>query len=338
LLQKILFNDKEAKNHIENDEYADAAKILLRHQRLDWKMLVDGYESLGTQKSKQFDFNGFKIKVQFNPGRIYSTVAKVDAESINNRKCFLCTENRPEEQKAIQYKKNNVIICNPFPILPEHFTIPHINHIPQLIKAAFGTMLTLSKDLSRYYNVFYNGPKCGASAPDHFHFQSGTKNFFPIENELGFLKNEFGTTLAEETGFNVTGIDDGLRKFILIEGKKESDVQFGFDKFYRVYKMISKENEEPMMNIVSIYKEKKGWRIILFMRSKHRPSFYFKEGDEKILLSPASADLSGICVTPREEDFEKITQDDIVHIFREVSLGKEEFEFIKSGLERRLNE
>lgn len=338
MLQKILFKDKEAKNHLENDEYADAAKVLLRHQRLDWHLLAEGYESLASQKFKNFAFDGFTIKVQFNPGRIHSTSAKVDEESINNRKCFLCSENRPEEQKAIQYKKDYLIICNPFPILPEHFTIPHVNHVPQRIKNSFGIMLSLTKDLSKYYNVFYNGSKCGASAPDHLHFQAGTKNFFPIEDVISYLRNEFGTTLTDEIGLKVTGIDDGLRKFILIEGKKGRDVQYAFETFYKVYKMISKENEEPMMNIVSTYREKKGWRVILYMRSKHRPSCYFKEGAEQILLSPASTDFSGICVTPREEDFDKITKEDIVKIFHEVSPGKEEFEFIKAGLERKLNE
>ena len=338
MLQKILFKDKEAKNHLDNDEYADAAKILLRHQRLDWGMLSEGYESLSLQKIKKFEFDGFTIKIQYNPGRIHSTIAKVDEQSIADRKCFLCNENRPLEQKAIQYKKDYLIICNPFPILPEHFTIPNVNHSPQRINNSFGMMLSLSKALSKYYNVFYNGPTCGASAPDHLHFQSGTRNFFPIENELSFLKNEFGTTLTEDIGLRVTGIDDRLRKFILIEGKKDRDVQYGFETFYKVFKMISKGNEEPMMNIVSTYKEKKGWKVILYMRSKHRPDCYYKEGKEKILHSPASTDLSGICVLPREEDFDKITKDDIVKIFHEVSLGKEAFEFMKSGLERRLND
>ncbi len=335
MLQKILFKDKEAKNHLENDEYADAAKVLLRHQRLDWNMLADGYEFLSSQKIKEFEFDGFTIKLQFNPGRIHSTSAQVDEKSINNRKCFLCNENRPPEQKAIQYKKDYLIICNPFPILPEHFTIPHISHLPQKIKNSFPMMLSLSKDLSKYYNVFYNGPACGASAPDHMHFQSGTAGFFPIENELSFLKNEFGATLLDDIGLAVTAVDDGLRKFILIEGKKGRDVQYAFDTFYKVYKMISKEDEEPMMNIVSTFKEKKGWKVILFLRSKHRPSCYYKDGRDKILHSPASTDLSGICVIPREEDFEKITKEDIVKIFQEVSLGKEQFEFMKSGLERR---
>ncbi len=335
MLQKILFKDKEAKTHLENDQYADAAKVLLRHQRLDWNVLSEGYASLEKQEIKAFEFNNSIIKIQFNPGRIHSTGAKVDDESINNRKCFLCNENRPIEQKAIQYKRDFLIICNPYPIFPEHFTIPYAKHTPQRIKDSFPALLSLSKDLSAYYSVFYNGPKCGASAPDHLHFQAGTKYFLPIEDDIQKLKVESGITLGEDFAFSITAIDDGLRKFILIEGKKERDVLFALEELYNIFKMITVENDEPMMNILSTYRDKKGWRVIVFPRSKHRPSFYYLEGNEKILLSPATVDLSGVCIIPGVKDFKKITKDDIIKIFHEVSLGKEQFEFIKSGLERK---
>lgn len=338
MLQNILFKAKEAVTHLEKDEFADAAKILLRHQRLDWLMLADGYSSLMDQEIKEFEFDGFTIKVQYNPGRINSTSAKIDEQTLNNRKCFLCSENRPEEQKAIQYGKDFLVICNPFPILPEHFTIICIEHVPQRIRNFFSTFLSVSKDLSKYYSVFYNGPKCGASAPDHLHFQAVTKNFLPVESDIKKIKADYGITLSEDIGLTVTGIDDTLRRFILIEGKKERDVQFAFEKFYKVFEMISSEDEEPMFNILSSYTEKKGWKIFLFVRSKHRPSFYYLEGEEKILLSPAAIDFSGMCVLPIKKHFEKITKDNLIKIFREVSLGKEAFEFLKSGLERRLNE
>ena len=338
LLQKILFKDKEAKKYLEKDEFAEAAKILLRNQRLDWQMLADGYSSLENQQVKEFQFDGFVIKVQYNTGRIHSALAKIDEESLNSRKCFLCSENRPVEQKAIQYKKDFLIICNPFPILHEHFTIPSIDHKPQRIRNHFNTFLSVSKDLSKYYNVFYNGQKCGASAPDHLHFQAVTKNSLPIESDIKMIKSEYGITLSEDFDLTVTGIDDTVRRFILIEGKKDRDVQYAFEKFYKVFEMISAEDEEPMFNILSVYTEKKGWKIFLFARSKHRPSFYYFEGEERILLSPAAIDFSGLCVVPVKEHFDRITKDHLIKIFREVSLGKEAFEFLKSGLERRLNE
>ena len=338
MLQKILFKDREAKNHLEQDNYADAAKVLLRHQRMDWNLLAEGYRSLSEQIIKEFKFDVFRIKAQYNPGRIHSTSAKVDDESISKRKCFLCNENRPAEQKAIQYKKDYLIICNPYPIFPEHFTIPLSKHFPQRIKNHFSTLLSLSKDLSEYYSIIYNGPKCGASAPDHIHFQAGTKYFLPVEDDIRKIKSEYGITLSEDFAFSVTAIDDNLRKFILIEGKKERDVLFALETLYKTFQLISKANEEPMFNILSVYGDKKGWRVFVYPRSKHRPSLYYLDENKKILLSPATVDLSGVCILPIEKHFDKLAKEHIVKIFREVSLGKEEFEFLKSGLERRLND
>jgi hypothetical protein len=338
LLQKILFKDRLARKHIEKEEYADAMKVLLRHQRLDWDLLRDSYEALNNQQIREFEFDGFKIKAQHNPGRIYSTSAKVDEETINKRKCFLCNENRPSEQKAIPYKKDFLIICNPHPIFPEHFTIPLSKHFPQRVKNYFSTLLSLTKDLSEYYSIIYNGPKCGASAPDHFHFQAGTKYFLPMEDDVKKIKAEYAVTLSEDLAFSVTANDDGLRRFILIEGKKERDVLWALESLYKAYELISKAGDEPMFNILSIYKDKKGWEVFVYPRSKHRPSLYYLDEDEKILLSPGTIDLSGVCVVPIEKHFEKLTKDHIVKIFREVSLGKEEFEFLKSSLERKLND
>ena len=199
-------------------------------------------------------------------------------------------------------------------------------------------MLSLSKDLSKYYSIIYNGPKCGASAPDHLHFQSGTKYFLPIEDDIRKINSEYGITLTEDFGFSVTAIDDSLRIFILIEGKKERDVLFALETFYKTFQLISKANEEPMINILSVYGDKKGWRVFVYPRSKHRPSLYYLDEEGRILLSPATVDLSGVCIVPVEKHFDKLTKDHIVKIFREVSLGKESFEFLKSGLERRLND
>jgi Domain of unknown function (DUF4922) len=338
LLQKILFKDKLARKHIENEEYADAMKVLLRHQRLDWDLLRDSYEALNNQRIREFEFDGFTIKAQYNPGRIYSTSAKVDEESINKRKCFLCNENRPAEQKAIQYKKDFLIICNPHPIFPEHFTIPLNKHFPQRVNNYFSTMLSLSKDLSKYYSIIYNGPKCGASAPDHFHFQAGTKYFLPIEEDIKKIKTEYGVTLSEDFAFSVTAIDDGLRKFIFFEGKKEREVLLALESLYKIFELITKPGDEPMFNILSVYREKKGWEVFVFPRSKHRPSLYYLEEKEKILLSPGTIDLSGVCVVPIEKHFEKLNREHLVKIFKEVCVGKEEFEFLKSSLERRLND
>ncbi len=198
---KVLTKDQIISNLVKENNFADAAKRLFEIQKEQWPMLSSGFKSLETVKSKSFQFDGFKIKAQFNAGRITSTSAKVDPKSISERKCFLCTENLPAEQKGILYNDNYIILCNPFPIFPTHFTLTHKEHQPQRILDTFSDMLDLSKDLSKYYSVIYNGPRCGASAPDHLHFQAGNKFFMPIDDEFHQIKNEYGKEIFEDEIF-----------------------------------------------------------------------------------------------------------------------------------------
>lgn len=332
MLNSKPIRNKAIEELIAQNNFADAAKQLLEEQKKSWEQLRDGYESLKQIKTKTFQFDGFTMKLQFNPGRYISTSAKVDAKSINERKCFLCPANLPEEQKGILCENEYLILGNPFPIFPEHFTIPNINHVPQQIKNNFPLMLKLTKDLSKHYVVLYNGPKCGASAPDHFHFQSGTKNFMPIMNDFHQLKNEHGELLIENDELTVYGIDDGIRRMISLESLNSETLTDIFDKLYKVYSSISGNNEEPLLNIVSAYEEEFGWVVIMFLREKHRSSHYFAEGEEKILLSAASIDLSGVCITPLEKDFEKITKEKLTEILSEVALNKKNFKVIKQNL------
>ncbi|OGU77129.1 MAG: hypothetical protein A2V93_07095 [Ignavibacteria bacterium RBG_16_34_14] len=316
--------------------------MLLEEQIKFWPELEKSYSSYKTPKTKTFKFNGFVIKVQNNPGRITSSSAKVDEESIKVRACFLCPENLYSKQKAIQYGEDFLILVNPFPIFPEHFTIPHKDHIPQAVKEWFGRMPAFSKDFSRDV-IIYNGPACGASAPDHLHFQAGSKFFMPIDNGFHSLKNEYGEILIENDSLVVAGIDDGLRKFISIETKESSLAEKAFDIFYHFYSRVSNGKTEPMMNIICFYEPRQnqesknyGWRTIIFLREKHRPSHYFREGENRILLSPAAVDFGGVCILPLEKDFEKITKEDVAEIFREVSIGKEQFEYLKADLKKSL--
>jgi ATP adenylyltransferase/5',5'''-P-1,P-4-tetraphosphate phosphorylase II len=316
--------------------FADVIKYLLENQKKEWGKLAEGYETLNSVKVKSFQFDGFKIKVQYNPGRFTSSSAKVDPGSIKERKCFLCIPNLPEEQRGVKYGDDFIVLVNPFPIFPEHFTIAHLNHIPQQISGWFGKMLSLSKDLSKFYTVIYNGPKCGASAPDHLHFQAGNKFFMTVDNEFHLIKNEYGETVFENDLLAVTGVDDSLRRFIAIETSQMETAEKVFGLFYDIYSKAVSYNEEPMMNILSFYEEEYGWRIIIYLREKHRSSHFFKEGDDKILLSPAAVDLGGVCITPLEKDFNRTDKELVTEIFREVSLRKEQFDYIKLQLRNSL--
>jgi hypothetical protein len=332
MIDKIIVRNPLIEELIFNSDFSEAARQLLDYQKISWKQLREGYESLKEIKTKTFQFDGFRMKVQFNPGRYISTSAKVDQKSINNRKCFLCPANLPDEQKGILCEDEYLILGNPYPIFPEHFTIPNINHVPQQIKNNFTLMLKLSKDLSKNYVVLYNGPKCGASAPDHFHFQAGTKNYMPISDDFHQIKNEYGELLFESDDLIISAIDDNLRRIISFESNDYEKMAAAFKTFYEIYASTNNIKEEPLLNIISSYEEEFGWRVIVFLREKHRSSHYYAESEGKILLSPASVDLGGVCITPLEKDFERMTKELLKEILGEVALDKNSFELIKQKI------
>lgn len=325
-MMKVFTDNSEINHYIRQQNYSDAAKSLFRVQSVEWPMLKTGVSTLETVKVKSFQFDGFKIKAQFNSGRITSTSAKVDPISISERKCFLCTENLPEEQRGFSFNHNYIVLCNPFPIFPEHFTITHREHQPQRIIDTFSDMLDLSKNLSKHYSVIYNGPRCGASAPDHLHFQAGNKFFMPIDDEFHLIKNEYGNEIFDNDDLSVFAVDDGLRKFISIESLDKDLIIKTFNKFYKSYSELMNEEQEPLMNLAGFYEAELGWRVIIFLRAKHRPAVFFAEDESKMLVSPASIDLGGVCVFPREEDFNLITKEQIVDIFREVFIDGKKLE------------
>ena len=329
---KVLTEDLIINNFLKEHNFSDAAKRLFEIQKEQWSILAAGYETLNTVKSKSFQFDGFKIKAQFNAGRMISTSAKVDPKSISERKCFLCIENLPEEQKGILYNNKYIILCNPFPIFPTHFTITDKEHQPQRIIDTFTDMLDLSKDISKYYSVIYNGPRCGASAPDHLHFQAGNKFFMPIDDEFHQLKNEYGRDIYENDNLSFFAIDDGIRKFISLESLDKELVVKSFKKFYKTYSELMNEEQELMINIISFYEEEFGWRVIIFLRAKHRPAVFFAEDETQMLVSPAAIDLGGVCVFPREEDFNRITKEMIADIFKEVFVDEKKFNEILKKL------
>jgi len=335
-LKNRILDQEEIKYFISQNDFGSAAKILLDHQKENWSLLYDGYKSLETVKTKSFQFDGYEIKVQFNPGRIISSSAKVDSQSIKERRCFLCTENLPLEQKGILFQNDYLILCNPYPIFPEHFTISSIEHLPQQIKISFEKFLSLSKDMSSRYTVLYNGPKCGASAPDHLHFQAGNKFFIPIDEGFHILKKKYGEQIYKIENVSVHAVDDGLRRFISLEGDDRVLLIKLFDEFYKTFESFIGSSEEPLMNILSLYENDTGWKVIIFLREKHRPSHYYAGGENNILLSPASVDVGGVCITPLEKDFEKITKEIIQEIFFEVFISKDYFKLIKKRLKEKL--
>ncbi|OGU66481.1 MAG: hypothetical protein A2W30_02935, partial [Ignavibacteria bacterium RBG_16_36_9] len=325
LPEKKILNDVEVRSFISNDNYASAADYLFSSQLNSWTLLKKNYYALRSVQTKSFWSDGFKLKVQFNPERIKSTSAEVDENSVKNRECFLCIENFPDEQKGIKIRDDFIMLCNPYPIFPQHFTISSLNHKPQSISESFSEFLVMSRQLSPQYTLVYNGPTCGASAPDHLHFQAGTKNFMPIENDIQQLKNDFGKIIQEDAFITTSFIDDGLRSIIFIESAEQKVMEKSFTTIYKAYEKIYQDDVEPMMNILCTYNSEFGWIVIIFLRSKHRPECFYKNDPDRMLISPAAIDLGGVVITPREEDFIRIDKELLQQIFREVSLDEKTF-------------
>ena len=333
--QKILM-DSEIEFYIRDNDYLSAANCLFKSQLNSWQLLKNNYDALQNVQSKSFWFDGFKLKVQFNPERMRSTSAEVDESSIQKRKCFLCIEHLPEEQKGILLPGDFILLCNPYPILPQHFTVCSIKHEPQRLIKAFDEFLELTRLLSPKYSLIYNGPACGASAPDHLHFQAGTKNFIPIEDDIQQLKNDFGKIVQQDESITTSFIDDGLRKIIFIESTDKEKVEETIKVIFNLYEKLSGIKPEPLVNLICTYDFEFGWGVIIFLRSKHRPESFFKEDPEKLLISPAAIDLGGVIVTPRETDYQKIDKEILRQIIDEVSLDKKNFYLLEEKVKAEL--
>jgi hypothetical protein len=278
--------------------------------------------------TRKFSYPYFDLFVQFNPGRITSSAAKVDARSIEERPCFLCEKNRPSQQKGVVYEDDFVILVNPFPIFRRHLTIVSESHTDQRIAPNFGTMLNLARSLPQY-SVFYNGPQCGASAPDHLHFQAGNRGFMPVERDFG--KKILCRIQAVNDGIELWSWEEYRRGIMTLKGTDRSALTKAFEKFYLRFEPMQPDRPEPMLNIITCYSDG-SWIIHVIPRKLHRPSCFFAEGKDKIVLSPASVDMGGVLITPREEDYHKITSRDIDDILDQVCLTEDEIESLTSGI------
>ncbi len=310
-------------------------QVFVESQKQNWPLVAANFAGLENVEVKHFQFDGFQIKVQFNPERMLSTSSKTDKESIAARPCFLCSKNRPPEQVAIGFGKQLEILVNPFPIFKLHFTIASTNHVEQRFLPNVQAFLELTQAMEGF-TVLYNGPECGASAPDHFHFQAGESNLLPISEEFERLKRG-NRKLFSGDNTTVYVFENYLRKMISFE---TSSMEEGLEliyTFYRHFQAMQPEKVEPMMNALCSWKNGK-WVIHLFPRKAHRPSYYFASGKEQILISPGSVDFAGLFITPRREDFDKMTQADVVDILDQVCVNQDTFleltEKIRNDLSR----
>jgi hypothetical protein len=290
---------------------------LLDDQKSSWPDLQQGYENLHAVRTRRLFCGSFSLYLQFNPARIASTAAPSDPAAIKRRRCFLCVRNRPREQKAVIYRRRYAILCNPYPIFPGHLTIAHLHHEPQAIETEFAYLFMLAEDLGPDYLVFYNGPLCGASAPDHMHFQASPQGVMPIEEDLQSTSRQYMQRRVNDV--DLTRFVDLGREVLMLEGRNPTSMEGVMKRLFDLMRQMSRKPSEPMVNLYCTYSGS-SWRLVAFLRGKHRPDAYFLKDKGRIMISPGLVDMGGLIVTPREEDFYTLDAESAQDILREVSL------------------
>lgn len=292
-----------------------------------WPMARGNFEALKGVETKEFDLDGMHFKVQFNPARIVSSGAKVDAASLAARPCFLCGKNRPAEQIGLDRAEGYTVLINPFPIFPRHLTVPEKAHTPQKIEGRMVDMIKLASELEGY-TVFYNGPRCGASAPDHMHFQAGNTDFLTLPDALEDAEQK---EIAADGASTLALVDTLPLKLFVIDAATPEEGAMLFDRLYKALP-VPEGDYEPMMNILA-WGTPAGVRVAVVPRKRHRPSFYGTEGADCMLISPASVDMGGVYITPRPVDFERFGADTVRRLLDELCLSESEINAIASDVE-----
>lgn len=320
----------------------ESIQAFFNDQLSTWSDAAEHYRQLNNIVSSNLEFNGYRLSVQWNPARIVSTSAKIDASTIAHRPCFLCDINRPDEQKSLPVLGKYEVLVNPYPIIPQHFTVPLMHHQNQAILGHYEDMLNILLSMDNML-MFYNGPHCGASCPDHMHFQACSRGIVPLERDWDelyrfnrsrifpvtceeFVEASQIKAFAEDMGiYSLRGY--ACPAFIIVSNNAES----GMTLFKRIYDVlpIADGEEEPRMNILawtyaSSFDGTQRIVSIIIPRTKHRPDCYYAEGDEQMLISPGALDMAGLIITPRECDFKKLTPEIATDIISECGISLDE--------------
>ena len=296
-------------------------------QMEQWELARNNFRNLYNVEQRSLSIDGNTLRVQFNPARIVSTGARIDRKSIAKRPCFLCRKNRPEEQMTKIIDKDFEILVNPYPILPVHFTIPMRSHQPQAILGCYSEIHRILTSWPELV-VFYNGPKCGASAPDHCHFQAGCSGFLPIQTGWQRYSRNMTELYSTAEGDSISIINEYPTPALLIRShSQKTDAEL----FKVVYKALPHNpgDSEPMMNLVC-WRTEDTFFTVVFARGKHRPDCYPQPKgaaeDASFMISPGALDMAGLIITPRKEDFDRLTAEKAIAILKEVSLDDTQFQ------------
>lgn len=308
---------------------SELCRSLVGEQHESWQRLKDAYEALRRLKTRAVPLAASSVFLYHNPGRLASATAPVGPKDVKERPCFLCLENLPAEQKWVLYRDEYRILCNPLPLFSHHLTIAHVNHRPQGIAESFDTFLALAADLGEEWVVLYNGPRCGASAPDHLHLQALPAGKLPVEGDLrkkatlGLISRRDDAALWSARALG--------RQALILNGSRPEAIGHMFSRLLAILRNTCGADDEPMMNLTGFY-DRGSWVVALFPRQKHRPDVFFREGEERILVSPGAVEMAGVLVTPVERDFHRLDPASVAEIYREVSMDENVFAEVLRGM------
>ncbi|NIQ39114.1 MAG: DUF4922 domain-containing protein [Proteobacteria bacterium] len=305
---------------------------LYGQQREAWPEFRRGHDAIREAQTRWVWLESCWVLCQYMPHRIASASARVDPPSIEKRSCFLCPENLYPQEKALAYGEDYFILCNVSPIFDYHVVITHRDHVPQQLNEHFQRALTLARDLAPHFVVIYNGPRCGASAPDHLHFQAFPRDNLPLESQVWVDQSRHGHEIIIESDKIRIAAPRGFSRHFLIFESRDSDVLS--ERFHQTLGALSEDEDsigEPMVNLIMGYRGST-WRLILFPRRKHRPQCYYGTQDDQLLISPGAIDMAGMFIIPRKRDYHKVSPKILRDIYHEVTLSERRFANLTQNL------
>ncbi|MBR5673962.1 MAG: DUF4922 domain-containing protein [Muribaculaceae bacterium] len=311
-------------------DYSRAIDRLITRQLRDWDLAGRNYAALAGVEMRRLELGESTIVLQYNPARRRSSAAAIDRQSLLSRKCFLCCENQPVKQKAILWGERYKIQVNPYPIFERHLTIADLKHVPQRLADRVGDMLSLARALPNFV-VFYNGPQCGASAPDHAHFQAGAKGEMPLCGEL-----------THATTHMLADGDEGFIGYVDTMGRScftiETSTQRAAERYVlRLLDLLPVPDraQEPMVNVLCWWDVTDCiWRVVVFPRRKHRPACY-GEGEGRLLVSPASTEMGGLWAISEQKDFESLTAGQLQALYDELCMPRQDLASVLTAFYQR---
>lgn len=314
-----------------------AARIdaLFHQQTKDWRLLRENIRNRSLAETRTFLLGDFPVAAQCNPDRLASTTAGTEKDREQNRSCKLCVENLFEEQERLACGDGLFVLCNPYPVLERHLSIVSRTHSKQAIRGRLPGILDLAKDLSPDYFVFYNGPKCGASVPEHFHLQACSREHLPlnthlksIENNAARLKHKQYIVLDED--IEVFAMREYHVALLVYRAASRTALTASVNETLANMAALTRTSEEPLINLLVMFEDPK-WTVCLFPRQTHRPTSYF---DRTFIVSPACLDLAGWLVVPIKEHFDRISPQQVAEVYAEVTLEAEGFSRLIDSIAR----